>query len=159
MQEMQLRSLGQEDALEKGMATHSSSLAWRLPWTGEPGGLQSRGSQRIGHDWVIEDTHIVNLITSSEKSESVSRVQLFVTWCTVTPQGPVSMGFSRQDTGVACYFLFRGIFPTGIKPGSPALQACSLLPEPPLVSKYSLLLRYWGPGLQHVNLGGTQFTP
>ena len=43
--------LGREDPLEKGMATHSSILAWRIPWTEEPGGLQSMGSQRIGHNW------------------------------------------------------------------------------------------------------------
>ena len=42
--------LGQEDLLEEGMATHSSILAWRMPWTEEPGGLQSMGSQRVGHD-------------------------------------------------------------------------------------------------------------
>ena len=41
---------GSEDSLEKGMATHSSILAWRIPWTEEPGGLQSMGSQRVGHD-------------------------------------------------------------------------------------------------------------
>ena len=41
---------GQEDPLEEDMATHSSILAWRIPWTGEPGGLQSIGSQRVGHD-------------------------------------------------------------------------------------------------------------
>ena len=79
MQEMRLQSLGREDPLEKGMATHSSRLAWRLPRTGEPGGLQSRGSQRVGRDLAIEDTHIVNLITSLEKSASVSHVQLLVT--------------------------------------------------------------------------------
>ena len=45
-----VRSLGQEDPLEKGMATHSSIIAWRIPWTEEPGGLQSIGSQRAGHD-------------------------------------------------------------------------------------------------------------
>ena len=45
-QEMQVRSLGQEDPLEEGMATHSSILAWRIPWTEEPGGLQSTGSQK-----------------------------------------------------------------------------------------------------------------
>ena len=44
-------TLGQEDPLEKGMATHSSILAWRTPWTEEPGGLQSMGSQRVGQDW------------------------------------------------------------------------------------------------------------
>ena len=50
MWETWVRSLGQEDALEKGMATHSSILAWRIPWTEEPGGLQSVGLQRAGHD-------------------------------------------------------------------------------------------------------------
>ena len=51
MQEMQVRSLSWEDALEEDMATHSSILAWRIPWTEEPGGLQSTGSRRVGHDW------------------------------------------------------------------------------------------------------------
>ena len=50
MQETQVQSLGQEDPLEKEMATHSSILAWRIPWTEEPGGLQSMGLQRVGHD-------------------------------------------------------------------------------------------------------------
>ena len=50
MQETWVRSLGQEDPLEKEMVTHSSILAWRIPWTEEPGGLQSMGSQRVGHD-------------------------------------------------------------------------------------------------------------
>jgi len=45
-----VRSLGQEDSLEKEMATHSCILAWRIPWTEEPGGLQSMGSQRVGHN-------------------------------------------------------------------------------------------------------------
>ena len=52
MQETWVRSLDQEDLLEKEMATHSSILAWRIPWTEEPGQLQSIGSQRVGHDWV-----------------------------------------------------------------------------------------------------------
>ena len=50
MQETHFQSLGQEDPLEKGMATHSSILAWRIPRTEEPGKLQSMGSQRVGHD-------------------------------------------------------------------------------------------------------------
>ena len=49
-QEMLVQSLGGEDALEEGMATHSSKLAWRIPWAEEPGGLQSIESQRVGHD-------------------------------------------------------------------------------------------------------------
>ena len=50
IQETQLSSLGQDDPLEKGMATHSSILAWRIPWTEEPGALLSMGSRKVGHD-------------------------------------------------------------------------------------------------------------
>ena len=50
MQETGIRSLGWKDPLEKEMATHSSILAWEIPWTEETGGLQSMGSQRVGHD-------------------------------------------------------------------------------------------------------------
>ena len=50
MQKTWVRSLGREDPLEKEMATHSSIPAWRIPWTEEPHGLQSTGSQRVGHD-------------------------------------------------------------------------------------------------------------
>ena len=53
-QETQIRSLGQEDTLKKEMATHSSILAWEIPWTEESGGLQSMGSQRVGYDLVTE---------------------------------------------------------------------------------------------------------
>ena len=51
MQETQVWSLGWEYPLEKEMATHSSALAWKIPWTEEPGRLQSMGSQRVGHNW------------------------------------------------------------------------------------------------------------
>ena len=50
MWETHVRSLGQKDPLEKELATHSGVLAWRIPWTEEPGRLQSMGSQRVGHD-------------------------------------------------------------------------------------------------------------
>ena len=50
MRETQVWVLGQEDPLEKGMATHSSILAWRIPWTEEPGGLQPMGLQTVAHD-------------------------------------------------------------------------------------------------------------
>ena len=50
MQETQVQSLGWEDLLEKEMATHSSTLAWKIPWTEEPGRPQSTGLQRVGHD-------------------------------------------------------------------------------------------------------------
>ena len=61
MQETWVQSLGQEDLLEKEMATHSSILAWKIPWTEDPGRLQSMGSQRVEHDWVTslhpKETH------------------------------------------------------------------------------------------------------
>ena len=56
MQEMQLRSLGQEDPLEEKMTTHSSILVWEIPWTEEPWGLQSMGSQRVRRDWATKWT-------------------------------------------------------------------------------------------------------
>ena len=58
VQETRVRSLGWEDPLEKEMATHSRILAWTIPWTEEPGGLQSMGSQRVRHDWA---THTFTL--------------------------------------------------------------------------------------------------
>ena len=57
MQKTWIQSLGQEDPLEKEMAAHSSILAWRIPWTEEPGGLQSTGSQRVGHHCVNNTQH------------------------------------------------------------------------------------------------------
>ena len=58
MQEIQVQSLGCEDRLEKGMAIHSSILASRIPWTEDPGQLQSMGSQTVGHNWATNPTKI-----------------------------------------------------------------------------------------------------
>ena len=58
MQEMWVQSLGREDPLEKGMATHSSILSWRIPWTEKAGRLQSLGSQRVGQDLVTEQQEV-----------------------------------------------------------------------------------------------------
>ena len=70
MQETWVRSLGREDPLGKEMATHSSTLAWKIPWTEEPGRLQSMGSQRLGQDWVTE----LNWSYSSEDWKSRIKV-------------------------------------------------------------------------------------
>ena len=59
MQATWVPSPGQEDALEEGMATHSSILIWRIPWTEEHGGLQSLGLQRVEHDWRQFSTHAI----------------------------------------------------------------------------------------------------
>ena len=68
-------SLGQEDPLEKEMATHSSTLAWKIPWTEEPGGLQSMGSQRVGHDW---ETKLSNFHTYT--ACTLENTQKFLFW-------------------------------------------------------------------------------
>ena len=59
MRETRVRSLGGEDPLEKEMAIHSSTIAWKIPWTEEPGRVQSMGSQRVGHDCATN--HIITL--------------------------------------------------------------------------------------------------
>ena len=61
MQETPVQFLGWEDPLEKAMAPHSSILAWEIPWTEEPGRLQSLGSQRVSHDLAAEDEHNINI--------------------------------------------------------------------------------------------------
>ena len=61
MQETRIQSLGREDPLENEMATHSSVLAWEIPWTEEPGRLQSMGSQRVGHDLVTKTTTVCQI--------------------------------------------------------------------------------------------------
>ena len=62
--ETQVQSLGREDPLEKEMATHSSTLAWKIPWTEEPGRLWSMGSQRVGYNWVTSFSFPFSLVTA-----------------------------------------------------------------------------------------------
>ena len=69
MQETWVLSLGREDPLEKGMATHSSILAWRIPWTGEPGWLQSMGLQRVGHNWVTNNNDNNKILVMGQDSD------------------------------------------------------------------------------------------
>ena len=59
MQEIRVQSLGREDPLEKEMAIHSSTIAWKIPWTEEPGRLQPMGLQRVGHDWATSLTYLL----------------------------------------------------------------------------------------------------
>ena len=69
MQEMQILPLGEEDPLEEGMTTHSSILAWEISWTEEPGGLQSMGSQRAGHDLVAKQQFLLYTWEKPRKTE------------------------------------------------------------------------------------------
>ena len=63
-QEMQIQTLGQKDPLEKGIATHSTILAWRIPWTEKAGGLYSMGSQRVGHNGATNTNTLQNILQS-----------------------------------------------------------------------------------------------
>ena len=118
MQETWVWSLGGEDPLEKGMATHSSILAWRIPWTEEPGGLQSMGSQRVRTIWATNiHTHILRFSEVKQftwdhtadkvKWKCLSRVLLFeIPWT-----------IHSMNTGVGSLSLLQGIFPNqGSKP-------------------------------------------
>ena len=71
-------SLGQEDPLEKGMATHSSTLAWKIPWTEEPGGLQSMGSQRVGYDWATSLSFLSFFLASDTQSADFCQLYRWV---------------------------------------------------------------------------------
>ena len=98
MQEMWVQSLGLEDALEKEMAAHSSIMARRMPWTEEPGRLQSMGSRRVTHDRATEHTHagvewIVNPIEvmSLQEDGHIRQTQGehqdgLLEWCTIEPR-------------------------------------------------------------------------
>ena len=78
MQETWVWSLGQEDPLKKGMATHSSILAWRIPWTEEPGGLQSVGSQRVGHDWATNTFTTLHKVTGIDAmNPEINKIHIF----------------------------------------------------------------------------------
>ena len=76
VQETQVQSLPQEDPLEKGMATNSSILIWRIPWTEEPGGLQSTGSQTVRHNWATNtNTQVCHSFSSKEQILLISWLQ------------------------------------------------------------------------------------
>ena len=80
MQEIQVRSLGREDPLEKEMAVHSSILAWRIPRTEEPGGLQSTGSQRGEHDWATSLSLSCHLISDTNNTSFMCHSSLREQW-------------------------------------------------------------------------------
>ena len=104
MLEMWVRSLGQEDPLEEGMATHFSIPAWRIPWSEEHDWLQSIGSQRIGHDWS-------NLVAQSCPTLSDPMDCSLCLW-----------NSPGKNTGVGSHYLLQGIFLT--QRSNPGLSHC-----------------------------------
>ena len=81
---MRVQSLGLEDPLEEGMATHSGILAWRIPWTKEPGGLQSIGLQRIGQEKQLSIHACVISKEGMEKTGTQAVITTFPSWSSVT---------------------------------------------------------------------------
>ena len=99
MRETRVQSLGGEGPLEKEMATHSSILAWRILWTEEPGGLQSMGSQRVGHNWVT------NTLTSLSKciEHEVNSMVSLRPWVRGTGRDHVGICKRKKET----WLLFK----------------------------------------------------
>ena len=132
MQETRVRFLGWEVPLEKGMAIHSIIHAWKIPWTEEPGGLQSVGPQRVGHDWATNiHTHTLLLRTLHHPLCAPWMLCLVAQSCltlwTVWPMDPLSssvqMDSPGKNTGVGCHALLQRIFWTqGSNPGLPHCQ-------------------------------------
>ena len=95
MLETSVRSLGWEGPLEKEMATHSSTIAWKIPWTEEPGRLQSMGSQRVGHDCATSLSHA--LTRNAEEAEIAQLYEDLLDLLELTPKKDV---LSSQGTGM-----------------------------------------------------------
>ena len=79
MRETQVQALGWEDPLEKEMAIHSSTIAWKIPWTEEPGRLQSMGLQRVRHDWLTSlSLHLMNVYVLIREMENWDTKELII---------------------------------------------------------------------------------
>ena len=109
VQEMRVWSLGWEDPLEQGMAAHSSTLAWRIPWTEQLGGLQSMGSQRVGHDWACTYTRTVTvrgatLIKIQKHGSEVSQLSWENVVCSSDTRHPLFLSrVPNRSTEAACF--------------------------------------------------------
>ena len=106
MPETRVWSLGQEDPLEKEMATHSSILPWRIPWTEEPGGLQSTGSQRVGHNWVtLLYLMITNLIFYRNEPCPGKNLLVFTSLWYIVIQACSKALFQEEEAWANCQIL------------------------------------------------------
>ena len=114
MQEMWVQSLGREDPLEKGMATHSSILSWRIPWTEEAGRLQSLGSQRVGQDLVTEQQEV------SKDKITEFKLKLYLLSPRYLRLGPdVRMTLFKDDSSWGTNERTKPIFPNQCSPSGP----------------------------------------
>ena len=143
MQETWVLSLGWKDPLKKGIATHSSILAWRIPWTEEPCGLQSMGPQRVRHDGVtntpthqkgnpnFEETVCIRGIEQVAAAAAVKSLQSCPTLCDPidgSPPGSARPWISPgKNTGVGCHFPLQCM---KVKSEREVSQSCLTLRDP-----------------------------
>ena len=154
MRETQVRSLGQEDPLEKEMVTHSSILAWRIPWKEKPGRLQSMGLQTVRHDWATSPSPrgpvVKNLPFNAEVPglvpgpgtkipHALGKLSLQATTTKSVPQWRYNIAKKRKkewlspwdspgkNTGVGCHFLLQRM---KVKSESEVAQLCPTLSDP-----------------------------
>ena len=134
-------SLDWEDPLEEGMATHSSVLAWRIPWTEEPGGLQSTGSHRFGHDW----SDLARSTLHSLRPYNCSVVEPSSTWDSYCSYAMLCYAKSLQSCPTLCDPI------DGSPPGSPVpgivpihLQIPTTCPSP-MLCKIPTIPNIFGP--------------
>ena len=156
------RSLGPKDPLEEEMATHSRILAWRVPWTEEPGRLQSRGSHRVEHDWACMQAPL---------TQGQALVRIESPWPRSGFQGrPLPLGSDlcpllgflgcpRTGGGRACWVL-SCVLPTGLRPVGTVPPDAQ---EGSRVSEVAHLLlrshRVWGPGVFQLSEGMVLLLP
>ena len=135
MQETWVWSLGQGDPLEEEMATHSSILAWRIPWAEELGGLQSMGSQRVRHDWATKQQSSVSSV------QSLSCVQLFVTPWTAARQTSL---FLINSWSLLKLMSIKPVMPSNhLILCRPLLLLPSIFPSTMVLSSESVLCIRW----------------
>ena len=104
MWKTEVQCLGREDPLEKGTATHSSILAWRIPWTEEPGGLQSMASQRVGHDWATVPQCSCSPVVAFGVRGSAARNMCF-TVLFISKWGSLTQGLLREAHYAGCFSI------------------------------------------------------
>ena len=118
-QETWVWSLGQDDTLEKEMATHSSILAWEIPWTEETGGLQSKGWQRVGHD--LATKHSTQVLRSMNLSCYKLLVKTYIPFCCMLFMTVMKLSFAIRHSSISIIISLRataGMF----------LWSCVLIP-------------------------------
>ena len=144
MQETRVWFLGREDPLEKEMAIHFNTLAWKIPWMEEPDRLQSMGSQRVGHDWAISLSLGISKAKTSEWSINESRVN---TWVFLNPS------YSHNVLTIIFHLISPSLYNDAVaywvKPEHPSnprpYQRLSTLQMCPAFLVFSPLLSYWIP--------------